>query len=204
MSGGVGLLAKTPLIWQNTHIPPTPRTTDAMLRALAVRLPDGVAVADGKTTLTFAELEARTARIAAALASLGAYGHVVVLDMPVGAELFMAFLAVTRLGAIALPLHDLLRAEEIRFIVELTQPCLGIGAASRLFGVPVYRWEDLPSPAGRRVLSPSRLRKLSPCSERLPEQRGTQSSFACPMDNSAVDCRCPPSTMPGGPDTVAL
>ena len=128
-----------------------------MLRALAVRLPDGVAVADGKTTLTFAELEARTARIAAALASLGAYGHVVVLDMPVGTELFMAFLAVTRLGAIALPLHDLLRAEEIRFIVELTQPCLGIGTASRVFGVPVYRWEDLPSPAGRRVLCPEPL-----------------------------------------------
>ena len=98
-SGGLGKMAETPLSWDNPVIPATSRTTDAMLRALAVRLPDRAAVRGQGRELTFSQLDAQTLAMAEALRGAGiAPGRIVALDLPVGLPLLLAFLAVTRMA----------------------------------------------------------------------------------------------------------
>jgi amino acid adenylation domain-containing protein len=69
------------------------------------RRPDAVAVVDGDRTLTYAELDDRSARLAARLRALGAGpGTLVGISLPRSAEVVVAVLAVLRTGAAYVPL----------------------------------------------------------------------------------------------------
>lgn len=124
--------------WENSILPPTPRTVDAMMCALAERVPDWTAARDGSCTRTFAELNRTSGLMAAALQERGVKsGDVIFLDLEVGVALLETFLAVTRMGAIALYLHGLFKAEDVDGLIGATHPVLCIGSKAHSINHPI-------------------------------------------------------------------
>ncbi|MCA2215601.1 non-ribosomal peptide synthetase [Jidongwangia harbinensis] len=81
------------------------RTLPALFGSRAAEQPDAVAVVDGDTELTYAQLDASARRIATLLAGLGVRrGDVVGLAVPRSAATVAAILGIQRLGAAFLPL----------------------------------------------------------------------------------------------------
>ncbi|MBI4191823.1 MAG: AMP-binding protein [Betaproteobacteria bacterium] len=81
--------------------------------------PDKAALIDNRGTLTYGELVAQTRNLAAALVGLGiGSGDVVGVQAPNWAELPISHLALDRIGAIFLPLHDGFRHEELRNLLS--------------------------------------------------------------------------------------
>ncbi|MGW1072811.1 non-ribosomal peptide synthetase [Streptomyces sp. NPDC002537] len=81
--------------------------------------PDRLAVVDGTDHLDFAELDRRTARIAALLTARGAGpGHRVGVSLPRGADLLVALLAVWRAGAAYVPLDPAYPKDRLAYMVE--------------------------------------------------------------------------------------
>jgi long-chain acyl-CoA synthetase len=95
----------------------------AFLAVVAAASPDKEAlVCDGRR-LTFAELDARSSRLAAALAAQGvAVGDRVALCMPNCSEFVLAFLAIVKAGAIAVPVDTRLTPAEIAYILADSKP----------------------------------------------------------------------------------
>ncbi|MET0187507.1 MAG: amino acid adenylation domain-containing protein, partial [Pseudonocardia sediminis] len=93
-------------------------TLPALITARAARTPDATAVVAEDATLTYAELDARTAELAARLRARGAGpGHVVGVAVPRSAELMVALVGVLRSGAAYLPLDLDYPPERLGFMV---------------------------------------------------------------------------------------
>ncbi|MFC9156620.1 non-ribosomal peptide synthase/polyketide synthase [Streptomyces bauhiniae] len=93
--------------WNDNALPATERlgTVPELFAAQVAASPDEVAVTDGRTTWTFAELDARTDALARILAGQGAGPErVVALALPRTADHIAAILAVLKSGAAYLPL----------------------------------------------------------------------------------------------------
>ncbi|MGW2348910.1 non-ribosomal peptide synthase/polyketide synthase [Actinacidiphila glaucinigra] len=102
--------------WNDTAL--LPRATDATVPALfaarAAASPDAVAVTDASVTWTFAELAARTGRLARVLAGAGAGPEgIVALALPRTADHITAILAVMTAGAAYLPIDPDLPADRV-------------------------------------------------------------------------------------------
>ncbi len=97
-------------------------TIGAMLRSWAERYAQRIAVVDGGRRVTYAEMDAQTDRLAAALLGLGiGKGDRVLLHLPNVYEFLVLFLALMRIGALpvhALPGH---RKHEIAYLSEFSQ-----------------------------------------------------------------------------------
>jgi len=96
-----------------------------LVRSRALEHGARLAVADGAMRVTYAELDARTDRLAGALAArgLGAGDRVAILLLD-GLPAIELLIACGKLGAIAVPLNWRLSAQEIAFIVEAAAPKL--------------------------------------------------------------------------------
>lgn len=142
--------------WGNNVLAPSPRTIDSMLTELDRVLNEKAAVKDGGQELTYGELHRYSLRMAHALKEKGTRpGDVILLDLSVGIPLLVSFLAVTRMGAIALHVHRLLKQDEITWLMHLSKPCLAIGGDFHLTNLPTFSWEDLNlSSLPKEVLSP--------------------------------------------------
>ena len=89
-------------------------TIAALLAARAAARPGHVAIVDDDGGTTYAELEARSAALAAELVRRGVNkGHRTALLMPNGADWALAAYAVMRIGAVLVPLSTLLRPPEL-------------------------------------------------------------------------------------------
>jgi acyl-CoA synthetase (AMP-forming)/AMP-acid ligase II len=89
-------------------------TIAALLAARRAERPDHVAIVDDHGRLTYAELEARSAALAAELVRRGVNkGHRTALLMPNGIEWALCAYAVMRIGAVLVPLSTLLRPPEL-------------------------------------------------------------------------------------------
>ncbi|MGI5163169.1 non-ribosomal peptide synthase/polyketide synthase [Spirillospora sp. CA-253888] len=118
-------------------------TITELFAARAARNPDGDAVVDGDARLTYAELDARSGRLARRLTAAGAgRGSVVAVLMGRGTDVVVALLAVLRAGAAYVPIDPSYPAERVRFMAAdsgaacvLTSPDLADGAAG---------WSDVP------------------------------------------------------------
>jgi amino acid adenylation domain-containing protein len=91
----------------------------SLFEAQARRTPGAVALVAGGTVLTYAELEERSARLAASLKALGAgpeVGVAVCLERTAG--LVVSLLAVLRSGSFYVPIDPRYPAERRRFLVE--------------------------------------------------------------------------------------
>ncbi|MYX24502.1 non-ribosomal peptide synthetase, partial [Streptomyces sp. SID8380] len=131
--------------WNDTALPEPahPHTIPELLAAQVAESPDAVAVTDGRTSLTFAELDRRTEELARVLAAHGAAPErTVALALPRTTAHVVAILAVMRAGAAYLPLDTEL--PESRLTAQLTdaRPVLVLTTAGTTLpetGTPVLR-----------------------------------------------------------------
>ena len=118
--------------------------------------PDGLAIIDGKTRLTWREFDAHIDAAAAWLATNGAgSGSCVALLAPASADAIAVLHAIARIGAVAAPLGTGLTAAELAAAAAMIEPGLvvcgpGLEAAATALGRPVLSLVDLE--AGRTYL----------------------------------------------------
>ncbi|MEW1646160.1 non-ribosomal peptide synthase/polyketide synthase [Streptomyces sp. NPDC091219] len=115
--------------WNDTALPaPTAErlgTVPELFVAQAAADPGAVAVTDGRTTWTFAELDARTDRLARVLAGHGAGPErIVALALPRTADHIAAILAVMKAGAAYLPLDPDLPDSRLTGMLDDARPVL--------------------------------------------------------------------------------
>ena len=124
----------------------------SILAESAVRYPDNTAVVLGETRLTYTQLWGAARSYAAVLRERGVGpGDKVALLLPNTPHFPMAYYGVLALGAVAVPVHALLKSEEIEYVLTdsgakalvCAAPLLGEGAkGAELAGVPVLAVMD--------------------------------------------------------------
>ena len=127
-------------------------TIASILADSATRFPDNVAVVLGDLRLTYAQLWAHTKQYAAVLREKGVGpGDKVALLLPNTPHFPLAYFGTLALGAVAVPVHALLNASEIEYVLTdsgakalvCAAPLLGEGAkGAELAGVPVLAVMD--------------------------------------------------------------
>jgi bile acid-coenzyme A ligase len=136
-----------------------PRSISRALTALAEAEPDRPAVTCGQDTITRAELDRRTNRLARAYAELGVgEGDLVTIGLPNSVEFYEAAVATWKLGATPQPVSYRLPAREREAIVELADAALVVGAEPGAHGDrPVVAAGYVPDPSLGDDLLPDRL-----------------------------------------------
>ena len=105
-----------------------PTSLGEELAALAAADPTRPAVTFGDITLTRAELEVRTNRLARAYEALGVTpDSFVTIGLPNGIEFVEATIATWKVGATPQPISDRLPRAELEAIIELADPSLVVG-----------------------------------------------------------------------------
>jgi malonyl-CoA/methylmalonyl-CoA synthetase len=117
---------------------------------------DAVALEWQAETLTFADVEARAARMAAELRARGvAPGDRVAVYLPNGLPFIDAYLAATRIGAICLPINILYRGHELAHILEDARPVAMVAARDQPpateAACPIWWAEELDAAARHRA-----------------------------------------------------
>jgi 2-furoate---CoA ligase len=106
-------------------------TLGSLLARAALRRPDAEAVVDGRRRLTYAELDARAAEIAGGFARLGIVrGDRALLVLRNRLEHVVAYWALQRLGAVAVPVNFRLAGNELRYLLEDSGARLALYEAS--------------------------------------------------------------------------
>ena len=129
-------------------------TIASILAESAVRYADRTAVVLGELKLSYAQLWAHSLQYAAVLREKGiGRGDKVALLLPNTPHFPLAYYGALALGAVVVPVHALLKAEEIQYVLAdsgatalvCAAPLLGEGAkGAELAGVPVLTVMDSP------------------------------------------------------------
>jgi amino acid adenylation domain-containing protein/non-ribosomal peptide synthase protein (TIGR01720 family) len=107
--------------------PEPPETLPKILTDIAAQSPDTVAVVDGDRTLTYAELDARSNRLARALIRAGAGPDVVVATaMTRSLEYILAVWSISKAGAALLPLDPGLPEARLDLVLDESSALLGL------------------------------------------------------------------------------
>ena len=127
-------------------------TIASILADSALRFPDRTALVLGDLRLTYAQLWGHTKQYAAVLRENGVGpGDKVALLIPNTPHFPLAYFGTLALGAVAVPVHALLKAEEIEYVLTdsgakaliCAAPLLGEGAkGAELAGIPVFAVMD--------------------------------------------------------------
>ncbi|SDD25289.1 non-ribosomal peptide synthetase [Actinokineospora iranica] len=122
------------------------RTLPEIFRAQAALTPDAPALTGVALDQTFAELDARTDRIARVLAAHGVRPErAVALALPRG-EMVTGLLAVLKAGGVAVPLDPRYPADRLAFMLADAAPALVLTAGAEIpFDGPVVNVRDLPA-----------------------------------------------------------
>ncbi|MGW8767424.1 amino acid adenylation domain-containing protein [Streptomyces sp. NPDC055815] len=116
--------------WNDTAVPVEAATVPELFAGQVARTPDAVAVIDGATELSYAELDARANRLARLLVAGGVGPESVVgLALPRSVELVVSVLAVLKAGAAYLPIDTEYPAERIAFLLEDAVPACVVTAS---------------------------------------------------------------------------
>ncbi|MEV4432578.1 amino acid adenylation domain-containing protein [Streptomyces sp. NPDC049585] len=120
--------------FNDTEHPVPPTTLIGPIEARAIRTPGAPALVDGRTTLTYGELNVRANRLAHHLRTFGARpGEVVAVSVPRSADLVVALLAVLKTGAAYLPLDPDYPAARLAYMLQDADPvCAVTDHADRL------------------------------------------------------------------------
>ncbi|WP_440554626.1 non-ribosomal peptide synthase/polyketide synthase [Streptomyces sp. SCPE 10] len=111
--------------WNNADTGQVAASVPELFAGQVARVPDAVAVTSGGVSLTYAELEDRSARLAGSLAAAGVgAGDVVAVLLERGVDLLVALLAVQRTGAAYLPLDATHPAGRLSGIIEDAAPAV--------------------------------------------------------------------------------
>jgi long-chain acyl-CoA synthetase len=101
------------------------------------RGPERAAIVCEGRTLSYAELDSAASRAANALRELGVErGDRVALFLPNIPAFAISYLGIQKLGAIAVSLNSLLKRDEVRFILEDSQPRVVVTTAAQRANVP--------------------------------------------------------------------
>ncbi|MEU8896517.1 amino acid adenylation domain-containing protein [Nocardia sp. NPDC048505] len=125
-----------------TAAPVTETIADRFARAAQLD-PDAVAVRAGEATLTYAELDSRSNRLARKLIAAGVGPEMLVaVALPRTAELVVALLAVLKSGGAYLPIDPNYPADRIEYVLDDARPVCAVssaatGLARDWFGGPV-------------------------------------------------------------------
>ncbi|AGZ41987.1 non-ribosomal peptide synthase/polyketide synthase [Actinoplanes friuliensis] len=150
--------------WNDTaHDVPDASLLD-LFRAQVARTPDAAAVQAGPVVLSYAELDARSTRLAWALRERGAGPERFVgIALPRDAQLVVVLLAVLKTGAAYLPIDLSHPADRIAFMLADTEPALIVTTAASAAALPpaeapLLLVDDLePAGAAAADLPPVRL-----------------------------------------------
>lgn len=94
-------------------------TMPALLHALCNRYADNPAVTGGGKTLSYRDLEEQSAEMGVRLLAMNlGKGDRVGILLPNGPDFVVAFMAITRIGAVAAPLSTLYQAAELQWVLE--------------------------------------------------------------------------------------
>nr|QEO73952.1 condensation domain-containing protein [uncultured bacterium] len=119
--------------WNRTTRDMPPALYPEVFAEQARRTPDATALVFHETAMTFAELDARTNRLAHHLLAHGAGPErTVAVKLPRSADLVVAVLAVLKAGAVHLPIDPELPAERIDFLLSDSKPTLVLDAVPDL------------------------------------------------------------------------
>jgi amino acid adenylation domain-containing protein len=106
----------------------------------AAQTPDAIAVEDGDERLTYADLEARSAAVAAGLAARGiGPGDLVAVCLPRSWRFVCAVVGVVRAGAAYVPLSAESPPQRLRTLIDLADPAVVIGSEATLGALPPER-----------------------------------------------------------------
>ncbi|SMO82587.1 amino acid adenylation domain-containing protein [Paracoccus laeviglucosivorans] len=136
-----------------THRPLPDTTLTALIQRQLAATPDAPAISFGGATLTFADLDRRSAALAAQLRQMGAGPDAIVaVALERSLELPVALLACLRAGAAYLPLDPSHPPERIARILHLSQPVAVLSDLTALFpaATPLLApadWRTQPEPA---------------------------------------------------------
>ncbi|MFE0105094.1 amino acid adenylation domain-containing protein [Streptomyces sp. NPDC059009] len=110
----------------NATAEPTPDTTiTGLFERQAAATPDAVAVEDGTTSLTYAELDARAGRLARTLVERGVGNEdLVALSLPRTVDLAVGILAVLKAGGAYLPIDPKYPSHRLEYILGQAEPRL--------------------------------------------------------------------------------
>ncbi|MBT1632800.1 long-chain-fatty-acid--CoA ligase [Curtobacterium flaccumfaciens] len=161
----------------DTHTTRATASVAAILAESAARYPDDVAVIVGDVRTTYAELWAQTLAYAGALRARGVTeGSKVAMLVPNVADFPRVYYATLALGAVAVPVHALLKRREIEYVLRdsgatllvCAAPLLGEGAAgAELAGVDVVTVLAPATTDDGSAAGPDRLEALAAQSEPL-------------------------------------
>jgi acyl-CoA synthetase (AMP-forming)/AMP-acid ligase II len=117
---------------------------DALTRT-AARLPDQLAVVDGRRSWTFTELNERVNRVANALAARGyARGDALALASGNSCEFLVTYFACAKLGVVCVPMNLGWRADEIAYVLDHSES-RGVVVESQLVPLVLPGVEKVPA-----------------------------------------------------------
>ncbi|WAC56477.1 amino acid adenylation domain-containing protein [Gordonia sp. SL306] len=112
-----------------------------ILRSTVAEHPDAIALRDGDTSFTYAELDRRAARWANRLSVLGVGAEdVIAVALDRSAESVVATWAVTRTGAAVLPLDPRYPSDRVRHMLDDARAVVGITGPDRFGELPHHLW----------------------------------------------------------------
>lgn len=165
--------------WNDTSAPVPPSTLPDLLAAQVLRTPEAIAVRDGDTAWSYAELDAAANRLARHLVARGVAPETsVAVLMDRSVDLVVALLAVVKAGGAYVPLDTGYPAGRIGAVLRAADPVLVIthrAAADRLLGQDPAAgnvWVVVDEPGTQAVLAglPGRtLRNAERLSPLLPD-----------------------------------
>lgn len=99
------------------------RTSASFLDECARRIPDSLAVVEGRVRIGYGDLQARAARLAGWLSGRGVgFGDVVTFQLPNWWEATVVYQALSRLGVVVNPVVPIYRERELSFILGQAAP----------------------------------------------------------------------------------
>ncbi|POM23361.1 Dimodular nonribosomal peptide synthase [Actinomadura rubteroloni] len=123
--------------WNATGTAGRPGTLADLFAERAAATPDAVALVAGDTALTYAELDARAARLAGELAARGAGPEDrVAVVLPRVPEIVVAILAAHKAGAAYVPIDPAYPAERIAYMLDDARPVLTVTAGDLVPDAP--------------------------------------------------------------------
>ncbi|MDF3303420.1 amino acid adenylation domain-containing protein [Rhodococcus sp. T2V] len=132
--GAIDVLTAEELADALTSVPgrePAATSLHELFLDCAVERPDAVAVTSGDQSLTYADLDERSAAVAASLSEAGVVaGDVVAVVLPQSPDLIAAIIGVVRAGGVYLPVDPQYPAERIQYLLDDAKPVAVIADAA--------------------------------------------------------------------------
>ena len=168
--------------------------------ATVARYPQKIAVSFLGTLFTYSDLLALVERFASGLAALGfGKGDRIVMFIPNSLQFVVSWLAIQRIGAIAVPITPIYTLPDLKYIANDTE-AIGIICSDRNYG---YVKQAMPDTSLKRIivtnvvdLLPWWKRAFGLLADKVPTGKVEKAPFVSDL-NGVISSRLPPAPDPG-------